>query len=68
MREWNDNFDRQATINGKRITVGEQSFEDSTILIKEEDGTVLECPMGMDENGDIYFIYDNEEFWLKWLY
>ena len=49
MREWNDNFDRQTTINGKRITVGEQSFEDSTILIKEEDGTVLECPMGMDE-------------------
>lgn len=67
MKEWNDIFDIKINVNGKIITVGQQDFSDSTILIKEEDGNIISCPMGMDEQGDIYFIYDNEEVYLKWL-
>lgn len=67
MKEWNNNFDIKTEVNGKVITVGQQSFEDSTILIKEEDGNIISCPMGIDEYGDIYFIYDNEEVYLKWI-
>ena len=67
MKEWNNNFDTKTKVNGMVITVGQQSFEDSTILIKEEDGNIISCPMGIDEEGDIYFIYDNEEVYLKWI-
>lgn len=67
MKEWNDIFDTKTNVNGKIITVGQQDFNDSTILIKEEDGNIISCPIGMDEQGDIYFIYDNEEVYLKWI-
>lgn len=67
MKEWNDNFDTKTKVNGKVITVGQQHFEDSTILIKEEDGNIISCPVGIDKDRDIYFIYDNEEVYLRWL-
>lgn len=67
MKKWNDIFDTKTNVNGKIITVGQQDFSDSTILIKEEDENIIPCPMGMDEQGDIYFIYDNEEIYLKWI-
>lgn len=67
MKEWNDIFDTKTNVNGKIITVGQQDFSDSTILIKEEDGNITSCLMDMDEQGDIYFIYDNEEVYLKWI-
>lgn len=67
MKEWNDNFDTKTKVNGKTVTVGQQHFEDSTISIKEEDGNIISCPTGIDEEGDIYFIYDNEEVYLKWI-
>lgn len=64
---WNDNFDTKTKVNGKTITVGEQNFDDNTILVKEEDGNIISCPMYIDKQGDIYFRYDNTEIWLKWL-
>lgn len=67
MKEWNNNFDTKTKVNEKVITVGQQSFEDSTILIKEEEGNIISRPMGIDEYGDIYIIYDNEEVYLKWI-
>lgn len=68
MKTWNNNFDNAKTkVNGKTITVGEQDFDDNTILIKEEDGNLISCPMLIDDQGDIYFLYDNEEIYLKWL-
>lgn len=67
MKEWNDNFNKKENVNGKTITVGQQDFEESTILIKEENGNIISCPMGIDEEGDIYFIYDNVKVYLKWL-
>lgn len=67
LKEWNDNFDIKTRVNGKTITVGEQNFDDNTILIKEEDGNTISCYMSIDGQGDIYFIYDNEEVYLKWL-
>ncbi|MCR2050915.1 hypothetical protein NSB25_27215 [Acetatifactor muris] len=66
MKKWNDIFDTKTNVNGKLITVVQQDFSDSTILIKE-DGNIISCPMGMNEQGDIYFIYDNEEVYLKWI-
>ena len=53
--------------NGKIITVGEQNFETSTIMIKEENGNIISCPMFIDEHGDIYFVYDNTEVFLKYI-
>lgn len=67
MKEWNNNFDAKTKVNGKTITVGQQNFNDDTILIKEEDENIISCPMGTDGQGDIYFIYDNIEVYLKWL-
>lgn len=66
MKEWNGNFDTRTKVNGKVIIIGQQDFNDSTILLKE-DGNIISCLMGIDEQGDIYFIYDNEEIYLKWL-
>ena len=39
--EWNNNFDTKTTVKGKTITVGQQNFEDSTILVKEENGLII---------------------------
>ena len=64
---WNNNFDTKTEVNGKTIIVGEQNFENNTILVKEENGNIISCPMFIDELGDIYFRYDNVEIWLKWL-
>ena len=65
--EWNNNFDAKTTVKGKTITVGQQNLEDGTILVKEENGNIVSYPMGMDRQGDIYFLYDNIEVYLKWL-
>lgn len=68
MQTWNNNFDNAKTkINGKIITVGEQNFDDNTILVKEENGNLISCPMSINNQGDIYFLYDNTEIYLKWL-
>ena len=64
---WNNNFDTKTEVNGKTIIVGEQNFENNTILVKEENGNIISCPMFIDELGDIYFRYDNVKIWLKWL-
>lgn len=64
---WNNNFNTKTEVNGKTIIVGEQNFENNTILIKEEDGNIISCPMFIDGLGDIYFRYDNTEIWLQWL-
>ena len=64
---WNNNFDTKTEVNGKTIIVGEHNFENNTILVKEENGNIISCPMFIDELGDIYFRYDNVEIWLKWL-
>lgn len=65
--KWNDNFETETSINGKIITVGQQNFVGNTILIKEENGNVITCPMYMDERDDLFFVYDNTEVYLKWL-
>ena len=59
MLEWNDNFINKRIIGDTSITVGEQNFEDGSIMIKEENGDVISCPMGIDNNGDIFFIYND---------
>lgn len=61
---WNNNFDMKKNVNGKNITVGMQNFDDMTILIKEENGRVIKCPMAFDNNGDCYFMYDSKECYL----
>lgn len=62
---WNDNFTMKKNINGKYITIGQQNFDDMTILIKEENGKIIKCPMAFDSNGDCYFIYDSKECYLR---
>lgn len=65
--KWNDDFEMTTSVNGKKIIVGQQNFADNTILIKEENGNVIDCPMYMDERDDLFFVYDNTEVYLKWL-
>lgn len=67
MKEWNDNFNAKTNVNGKIITVGQQDFDDNTILVREESRNIISCPMFIDEEGDIYFIYDNVKVYLKWI-
>lgn len=68
MKEWNDIFGRKTKVNGKVITVGQQDFDDSSILVKEENGNIISCPMGIDgQGGDIHFLYDNILIYLKWI-
>ena len=67
MKEWNDIFGRKTKVNGKVITVGQQDFDDSSILVKEENGNIISCPMGIDGQGDIHFLYDNILIYLKWI-
>lgn len=59
MKKWNDIFnDNKRVINGQTIIIGEQNFGTNSILIKEEDGTVLSRPMFIDHDGNIYFEYN----------
>ena len=64
---WNNNFDTKTKVNEKMITVGEKNFKNNTILVKEENGNIISCPMFIDGLGDIYFLYDNTKVYLKWL-
>ena len=69
MKEWNNNFNTGKTkVNEKVITVGQQDFDDNTVLIKEQDGNVITCPIGTDKNGDVYFICDNTVLYFKWMW
>lgn len=65
--KWNNNFSTKTKVNGREIVVGAQNFEDNTILVKEDNGNIVSCPMGIDDLGDIFFVYDNASVWLKWL-
>lgn len=65
MITWNDNFTMKRNINGKIITVGQQDFDNMTILIKEENGNVISCLMGFDNAGDCYFIYDSTQVYIR---
>ena len=58
MKNWNNNFNEKRVVNGKNITIGQQNFDNGTIMIKEDDGNIVDCPMNFDDNGDCYFIYD----------
>lgn len=58
MKNWNNNFDEKRVVNGKIITIGQQDFDNDTIMIKESNGNILDCPIDFDDNGDCYFIYD----------
>lgn len=55
---WNNDFDMERNINGKNIIVGQQDFENGTIMVKDENRKILCCPMFSDNEGNIYFIYD----------
>ena len=59
MLEWNDNFTNKRWIGDTSIIVGEQNFDDNSIMIKEENGNVISCPMYIDNTGDIFFIYND---------
>lgn len=59
MKEWNNNFDMKRKVNGKTITIGEQDFMNGTIMVKEEDGNIINLPMLSDEDGNFYFTYNN---------
>lgn len=65
MITWNDNFTMKKNINGKTITVGQQNFDDMTILIKEKNENVISCPMRFDSKGDCYFIYDSTKVYIR---
>lgn len=67
MKEWNNIFNKKTIVNEKTITVGQQDFGNNTILVKKDDGNIISCPMFIDGQGDIYFVYDNTEIYLKWL-
>lgn len=58
MKEWDNNFDQKRNIEGKNILIGRQDFENATVMIKEESGNIVDCPMLLDEKGNIYFIYN----------
>lgn len=58
MKNWNNDFNEKRAVNGKNITIGQQNFENGTIMIKEDNGNIVDCPMDFDDNGDCYFIYD----------
>ena len=49
---WNNAFAMKKNINGKIVTVGQQDFDNMTIMIKEENGNVISCPMDFDNDGD----------------
>lgn len=66
-RIWNYNFDSKVNVNGKTIIVGEQDFDSGTISIKEEEGNIIFCPMYFDKKRDIYFWYDGEQVFLKYI-
>ncbi|MFR3158451.1 MAG: hypothetical protein ACLTOK_09255 [Anaerobutyricum soehngenii] len=61
----NDNFTMKKKINGKSITIGQQNFDNMTILIKEKNENVISCPMGFDNNDDCYFIYDSTKVYIR---
>lgn len=52
-------------VNGKVITIGQQNFDDETISIKDEHGNILNLSMQSDEDGNIYFVYDNTMVYLS---
>ena len=62
---WNNNFDMKKNVNGKNIMVGMQNFDDMTILIKEESGEIIKCPMTFDNDGECYFIYNSKKCYLR---
>lgn len=36
-----------------------------TILIKKEDENIIRCPMDLDDDGEIYFFYDNTKVYVR---
>ena len=62
---WNNAFAMKKNINGKIVTVGQQDFDNMTIMIKEENGNVISCPMDFDNDGDCYFIYDSTQVYIR---
>ena len=52
-------------VNGKYITIGQQNFDDNTISIKDDCGNIFHRPMLSDEDGNIFFIYDNTIVYLS---
>lgn len=65
MREWDENFSQKRNVNGKIITIGQQDFENSTIEIMEENGKIIDCPMGIDRDGDIFFLYEDVAVYVR---
>lgn len=63
--KWNNNFNMKKNVNGKHITVGQQNLDDMTILVKEENGNIISCPMAFDNNRDCYFVYDSKKCYLR---
>lgn len=37
MKNWNNNFNEKRVVNGKNITIGQQNFDNGTIMIKEDE-------------------------------
>ena len=62
---WNNIFDMERIVNGKRIIVGAQDFNDGTILIKDSRNHVFCCPMFQDKEGNIYFTYENKGVYIS---
>lgn len=55
MKNWNNDFNEKRTVNSKNITIGQQNFDNSTIMIKEDNGNIVDCPMDFDDNGGLLF-------------
>lgn len=55
MKNWNNDFNEKRAVNG---ILDNKNFENGTIMIKEDNGNIVDCPMNFDDNGDCYFIYD----------
>lgn len=63
--EWNNIFNMDRVVNGKHIIVGKQDIETASVLIKNDNGNIIHCPMHQNEDGEIYFIYDNTRVYIS---
>lgn len=59
MQEWNNCFNNKRIVGDKAITIGQQNFIDGTIMIKEQNDNIINCPMYQDKAGNIFFIYND---------
>lgn len=56
---WLGLFNLGRQVRNETIFLGEQDFSKNIIIVKDSNNKIIECPMFMDEDNNIYFIYKN---------